>query len=183
MFLPHFWRHNRTMSLWVVKSDWIRPYSGECTPSRPIWEVKHQQAQLVLRWVTTGEAWVQVSFDFFQFLWFLLGSCTNFLLGKGLHVSTRSPWGDCGSGATEEQKRGEATNDYKSYSICTSLVSLETTHGSSISIPSQGSLFLKYKNLATAFCLCPEFFMLFLLEKLCFFLIFGGTTEPCHFGL
>ena len=27
----------------------MRPYSGESTPSRPIWEVKHQQAQLVLR--------------------------------------------------------------------------------------------------------------------------------------
>ncbi len=28
---------------------WMRPYSGESTPSRPIWEVKHRQAQLVLR--------------------------------------------------------------------------------------------------------------------------------------
>ena len=27
----------------------MRPYSGESTPSRPIWEVKHRQAQLVLR--------------------------------------------------------------------------------------------------------------------------------------
>ena len=38
----------------------------------------------------------------------------------------------------EQNKRPEATNDYKSYSICTSLVSLETIHGS-ISFPSQGS--------------------------------------------
>ena len=29
--------------------QWMRPYSGESTPSRPIWEVKHRQAQLVLR--------------------------------------------------------------------------------------------------------------------------------------
>ena len=30
-------------------SQRMRPYSGESTPSRPIWEVKHRQAQLVLR--------------------------------------------------------------------------------------------------------------------------------------
>ena len=32
---------------WLLQR--MRPYSGESTPSRPIWEVKHRQAQLVLR--------------------------------------------------------------------------------------------------------------------------------------
>ena len=41
---------------------WIRPYSGESTSSRPIWEVKHQQAWIVLAWVTSWEVRVLESY-------------------------------------------------------------------------------------------------------------------------
>ena len=44
---------------------WIRPYSGEYTSSRLIWEVKHQQAWIVLAWVTSWEVRVLESFLLF----------------------------------------------------------------------------------------------------------------------
>ena len=50
---------------------WIRPYSGESTSSRPIWEVKHQQARIVLAWVTSWEVRVLESF-FKSFCFFFL---------------------------------------------------------------------------------------------------------------
>ena len=40
---------------------WVRPYFGESTTSRPICEVKHQQAALVLRSVMTREPAVSYS--------------------------------------------------------------------------------------------------------------------------
>ena len=49
--------------------------------------------------------------------------------------------------------RGRATNDYKSYSICTSLVNKTAIHGLSISIPSQGSFFPRQQE-----SLLPQFF-------------------------
>ena len=50
-----------------IKSNyWIRPYSGEYTSSRPIWEVKHQQAWIVLQWVTMWEVRVLESLLFFS---------------------------------------------------------------------------------------------------------------------
>ena len=36
----------------------LRPYNRESTASRPICEVKHVLAQIVVRWVTTREVWV-----------------------------------------------------------------------------------------------------------------------------
>ena len=41
---------------------WVRPHYSESTTSRPICEVKHCQAQLVLRWAITRESWVLYSF-------------------------------------------------------------------------------------------------------------------------
>ena len=43
----------------------LRPYYGESTRSHPNSEVKHHQAQLVLRWGTTLEPWVLQAFFFF----------------------------------------------------------------------------------------------------------------------
>jgi hypothetical protein len=37
---------------------YLRPYTRESTASRPICEVKHVLAQIVVRWVTTREVWV-----------------------------------------------------------------------------------------------------------------------------
>ena len=55
-----------------------RSYNKNYTPSRPLWEVKSCLAQLVVRWVTTCEAWVLFVFSLFfvvvfnSFLLFLL---------------------------------------------------------------------------------------------------------------
>ena len=47
-------------------------YRCESTPSRPIWQVKHSWARLVLGWETSWESRVlQAFFDFFTFLKFL----------------------------------------------------------------------------------------------------------------
>jgi hypothetical protein len=46
---------------------WVRPYFGESTTSRPICEVKHQQAALVLRSVMTREPAVSYSQKSFFF--------------------------------------------------------------------------------------------------------------------
>ena len=49
--------------------------------------------------------------------------------------------------ATDKRSMGgRATNDYKSYSICTSLVNKTAIHGLLISIPSQGSFFLRQQG-------------------------------------
>ena len=42
-----------------------RSYNKNYTPSRPLWEVKSCLAQLVVRWVTTCEAWVLFVFSLF----------------------------------------------------------------------------------------------------------------------
>ena len=52
----------------TITQYWIRPYSGEYTSSRLIWEVKHQQAWIVLAWVTSWEVRVLESFLLF-FYW------------------------------------------------------------------------------------------------------------------
>ena len=49
----------------IMTQYWIRPYSGEYTSSRLIWEVKHQQAWIVLAWVTSWEVRVLESFLLF----------------------------------------------------------------------------------------------------------------------
>ena len=43
------WAYLDCAAHFPMHPHWMRPYSGESTPSRPIWEVKHRQAQLVLR--------------------------------------------------------------------------------------------------------------------------------------
>jgi hypothetical protein len=45
---------------------WERPYQHDSTASRPLSEVKHVRAWLVLRWGTTLES--QVLFSFYPFV-------------------------------------------------------------------------------------------------------------------
>ena len=73
----------RTMGIWLVSAGyvwvfgwfivglivvewWIRPYQHDSTASRPLSEVKHVRAWLVLRWGTTLES--QVLYSFWNFL-------------------------------------------------------------------------------------------------------------------
>ena len=51
---------------------WNRPYQDDSTASRPLSEVKHLRVRLVLRWGTTLESLMLISFSFFfidHFLW------------------------------------------------------------------------------------------------------------------
>ena len=56
------WKIDVTTVHLVTPIFWVRPYYGESTTSRSICEVKHRQAQLVLRWAITRESWVLYSF-------------------------------------------------------------------------------------------------------------------------
>ena len=49
-----------------------RSYHGESTSSRPITEVKHRRAWLVLGWVTAWEHHVMLTFPYFFFLFLYL---------------------------------------------------------------------------------------------------------------
>lgn len=51
----------------VCTSKCNRPYKADSTITRPIYEVKQLLARIVLRWVTTGEVLVLITFLFSSF--------------------------------------------------------------------------------------------------------------------
>lgn len=70
-----------------VQDECNRPYKADSTITRPIYEVKQLLARIVLRWVTTGEVLVLITFCFFIFHFVSHTSKTHFL-PYGFYLST-----------------------------------------------------------------------------------------------